>query len=58
MNLCNILHAGRKIITESEYVIKFLKYSVEVVNFDPFDSTNPKLGEKGPEFFQQIKLEA
>ena len=60
MNLSKISHASRKIITESEYVIRFLKYLAEVVNFDPFhDVTNYKLGGQGTRFIflQQIELE-
>ena len=40
---------------ESEYVNKFLKYSVEVVNFDSFDdTTNPKF--KKGDFFTGVHL--
>ena len=38
-----------KITTEPKYVIKFLKYIAELINFEPFDATtNPKLGEMWP----------
>ena len=44
LNLSNISHTSRKTITVSEYVIKFLNYLSEVVNFDPFgDATNLNL---------------
>ena len=55
-----ISHASRKIITEFGYVIRFLKYSVEVVNFDPScDTTNQQLRQNGPKFIflKQIELE-
>ena len=39
-----MLHTSRIILTETEYVIKYLKYVAEVVNLDPFyDATNPNL---------------
>ena len=49
VNLSNISHATRKIITESKYLIKFVKNLEEAVHFDPSDdATNLKLGENGP----------
>ena len=51
-----ILHVSRKILTESEHAIKFVKYLAEVVNFDPFDDTTDlKLEKKGPDLYFFIK---
>ena len=51
-NSSKISHAGRTMITKSEYVTKLLKYLAEVVNVDPFDDgTNPKWGEKGQDLY-------
>ena len=45
-------HESRKFITESEYVIRCLKYLEKVLKFDPFnDAINPKLGEKGRDLY-------
>ena len=42
MNLSKISNASRKIMTESGYGIRFLKYLAEVVNFDTSrDVANP-----------------
>ena len=49
MDLSKISHVSRKIITESKYITRCLKYLPEVVNFGTaFDVTNTILGKMSP----------
>ena len=58
MNLSKRLGTSRKIITKSEYVIKFLKYCAEVINLHAFVSLlTPNWGKEMTFIFlQQIQL--
>ena len=54
MNLSNILHLNSKINTESEYVIKFVKYLPEVVNHTYKSIKNNKQWQSTREIFANV----